>query len=827
MTITPTYPGVYVQEISSGVHTIVGVSTSRGLFIGRTKKGPLNKPKLCLGFTDFERNFSSDTSVGDMARYVKLFFQNGGMDCYIMRIASGATYASVTLLAEDGVTKALKLTAKNAGLEGETIRAAVTYCGAQPEATFNLELFNWETDSSGTKTKTNTETWKSLSMNPKSTLYAPTVISQNSKLVDATDPKAATVINGFSQSGRPVKIGAAADAAAFKAAWSPLFGSTAATTSCFQISVDGSGYVPVDLSGIDFSTLSAASLAACSGELADLIEAEIKAELVKKGYTGRTVTVSFLAGPTPAAGTTSLLRITSDNKGDVFVTTATSNDLAVPLMLGTAQGGLEAGAYIAGRPAPTAFVTRIGSDMTNPAAKDRDLYNYLGGRAQNSVNKMTLPAIKTDGSATTVDITLDLVTGAVAGTDLWYQDKISGSKNGNNDGLREKLGLIRDAVNAYGSSNARTFYWKAELWGSRLALIRTNGEDNFIDSDGDCATGVTIDLFTAAGGKPAIPIQKNVHYYSVGVDGTAGLQTSAGAMASDGTAPALSDYDDAYKIIDQQVDIFNLLVLPPDASPAETLADIYGPASVFCQERRAFLVMDPPTSWTDAESAMNGVSAMRVGLVKDHSGIFFPRITIKEKAGKVNIGSAGAIAGLMGRIDSARGVWKAPAGEEASLFGIVGLEYEFSDKENGVLNPRAINTLRRFPDGIVNWGARTMDGDDDFSSEYKYIPIRRLALFMEESLRRGLKWVVFEPNDEPLWAQIRLNVGVFMHNLFRKGAFQGQKPSDAYFVKCDAETTPQSDRNLGIVNIIVGFAPLKPAEFVILTLQQMAGQLET
>ena len=138
-----------------------------------------------------------------------------------------------------------------------------------------------------------------------------------------------------------------------------------------------------------------------------------------------------------------------------------------------------------------------------------------------------------------------------------------------------------------------------------------------------------------------------------------------------------------------------------------------------------------------------------------------------------------------------------------------------------------MNTLRVFPDGVVSWGARTMDGDDGFASEYKYIPIRRLALFIEESLYRGLKWVVFEPNDEPLWAQIRLNVGAFMNNLFRQGAFQGQTPKDAYFVKCDSSTTTQNDRNLGIVNIVVGFAPLKPAEFVVLTLQQMAGQIQT
>ena len=151
-----------------------------------------------------------------------------------------------------------------------------------------------------------------------------------------------------------------------------------------------------------------------------------------------------------------------------------------------------------------------------------------------------------------------------------------------------------------------------------------------------------------------------------------------------------------------------------------------------------------------------------------------------------------------------------------------------SDPENGIINPEAVNAIRVFPNGIVSWGARTMDGFDNSGNlDYKYVPVRRLALFIEESLYRGLKFAVFEPNDEPLWAQIRLAAGAFMNNLFRQGAFQGQKASDAYFVKVDAETTTQNDINLGIVNVVVGFAPLKPAEFVIITIQQMAGQVQT
>jgi phage tail sheath protein FI len=156
------------------------------------------------------------------------------------------------------------------------------------------------------------------------------------------------------------------------------------------------------------------------------------------------------------------------------------------------------------------------------------------------------------------------------------------------------------------------------------------------------------------------------------------------------------------------------------------------------------------------------------------------------------------------------------------------LAVKLTDFEQGSLNQVGLNCLRTFPViGSVVWGARTLQGADKLASEWKYVPIRRLALFIEESLYRGTQWAVFEPNDEPLWAQIRLNLGAFMQSLFRQGAFQGTSPRDAYFGKCDAETTTQTDRNNGIVNILVGFAPLKPAEFVMIKISQIAGQIET
>ncbi|HEV2950915.1 MAG TPA: phage tail sheath C-terminal domain-containing protein, partial [Actinomycetota bacterium] len=193
---------------------------------------------------------------------------------------------------------------------------------------------------------------------------------------------------------------------------------------------------------------------------------------------------------------------------------------------------------------------------------------------------------------------------------------------------------------------------------------------------------------------------------------------------------------------------------------------------------------------------------------------------------------SGAVAGVMSRTDAERGVWKAPAGIEAGLRGVLGTSINgipatLTDKENGDLNPLGINSIRSFPNiGNVVWGARTLEGSDVLASQWKYLPVRRLALYIEESLFRGTHWVVFEPNDEPLWAQIRLNIGAFLHGLFRQGAFQGTTPRDAYLVKCDRETTTQDDINRGVVNILVGFAPLKPAEFVVIKIQQLAGQIQ-
>jgi uncharacterized protein len=276
-------------------------------------------------------------------------------------------------------------------------------------------------------------------------------------------------------------------------------------------------------------------------------------------------------------------------------------------------------------------------------------------------------------------------------------------------------------------------------------------------------------------------------------------------------------------------EIFNMLCLPAIAAEAFDATQseaAYDTALAYCIEKRAFLLVDIPESVrtpTQMKQALGDLPS------DNHAAVYFPRLSMPDPAagGRArNVAASGTLAGIYARTDATRGVWKAPAGTDATIRG-ADLTTVITDGDNGGLNPFGINALRNFPvfNSIV-WGARTLDGADAEASEWKYIPVRRTALFIEESLFQALKWVVFEPNDEPLWAQIRLNVGAFMNDLFRQGAFQGRTPREAYLVKCDRDTTTQNDINRGVVNVVVGFAPLKPAEFVVIKIQQLAGQVQ-
>lgn len=286
-----------------------------------------------------------------------------------------------------------------------------------------------------------------------------------------------------------------------------------------------------------------------------------------------------------------------------------------------------------------------------------------------------------------------------------------------------------------------------------------------------------------------------------------------------------------------KVPIFNLLSIPEAARALpgnpNTLdsninpVEIYSAAITLCDQKRALLLIDAPPNVNSVSAAVDWKSST-LGVVDPNGAAFFPRLRLADPLNNGQLRTfapSGVVAGVYANTDSTRGVFKAPAGIGAVLNGVQNMTYNLTDAENGELNPLGLNCFRTFPIyGPVLWGARTLVGADAMADQWKYVPVRRVALFLEQSLYQGTQWVVFEPNDEPLWASIRLNVGSFMDTLFKKGFFQGQTAAEAYFVKCDSETTTQTDIDNGIVNILVGFAPLKPAEFVVIQIEQLTGQ---
>jgi phage tail sheath protein FI len=810
MPVPVSYPGVYVQEIPSGVVSISGVATSIALFMGMAQRGPMRTPRLLQNFTSFSNLFGTDPASGEMSDQVRQFFLNGGAQAYVMRLADGELAARVIVENEYGVP-VLQFEAKDAGAIGETIRIEIDYATARPETTFNLVVYREAAGAGGQIQPVETETHKDLSMDSLSGRWVVDVLERDSVLIRASFVGAAVAtVQGYALSG------ALGNAGTVAAARTDLFAriTTAvnnailragpgATAGRFEISVDEQSFVPVALT----------SPVATAAD----VETRINASLAPLGVS---VTVNDL--DLGAAGDRSLaLRILSDNTGErssVRIRRAPGvDDIAAELQLGIDDGGLEVGATAGRRPMANGIVARLGSAPNLVAA----LAELL--RAARSA---VTGVLMTDSSG---PITAAF---ALPGNPAFslFADPVSNVRS--LVAGRDSLDLLVLALNTAFAGAPPPRRWTALRNGYRVVLrpdlpVPDFGPATTIGTDG----GGTYD-FAAAGSYLEAATQANVKAYRPGGYG-GGISPFANGsqIGSPGTRPTAAQYDAAYEIVRRDVDIFNLLILPRAAGQVDADRNLlWGAASAFAKSRRAVLIMDPREAWRDVNQAKAELPQARTGVVKDHTAIYWPRLSIADPVtgARRAIDPSGSVAGICSRIDASRGVWKAPAGLEASIISIQGVEWRMSDEENGVINPEALNALRTFPNGIVVWGARTMDGfDNSGNTDYRYFPVRRTALFIEESLYRGLKFAVFQPNDEPLWAQIRLAAGAFMNGLFRQGAFQGSKTSDAYFVKCDAETTTQTDINLGIVNVLVAFAPLKPAEFIVLTIQQKAGQVQT
>jgi phage tail sheath protein FI len=740
MPATLSYPGVYIEEIPSGVRTITGVATSITAFIGRTLRGPVNQPTIVNSYAEFERLFGGLAADHTVAYAVRDFFGNGGGQAIIVRFYQSlfATDALHTKAVSDATTQA---------------QTAATKIAAKATTAANVS----GADAQSVAVAANGEVTTAGAAGPAAMLAAQEVASAAAR--EAAKPPYAIT------NSQKLKISAPA-------------GTMGTIKLKFQSEETANTDDPKIADLIDVTAITGQSHA----------EAALKTALESLSNIGPSDIQSVQrSGTSPDFS---------------FLITFASGFQAPLIQISAAPMGLT---VISSLPLPdAASVATAASDAAGSTGTA--VPNAVGQVAPNNRAHLTIPT----------GLTLEAATPGAWGNLLQVEvdDATRPDDNGNHDPTLYNLtitdrgtGRSEQIRNVTGTANAVRSVGR--VLENESSLVRVVG--------------------TAPTAAPALTAGSPIVVSGTGmaVDSQPLTATEFEGSAADKTGLFALD----------KADLFNLLCIPADTRDGDTPVATYQAAVDYCTTRRAMLVIDPPAAWaanpdTAAAIAVAHLKDLNIhGPVARNAALFFPRIIESDptRGGQLDVFvPCGAIAGIFARTDSTRGVWKAPAGLDAAINGIAGLQVKLSDGENGQLNPQGINCLRNFPvAGPVVWGARTLRGADAIGDEYKYVPVRRTALFIEESLYRGTQWVVFEPNDEPLWAQIRLNVGAFMHNLFRQGAFQGTTPKEAYFVKCDKETTTQNDIDLGVVNILVGFAPLKPAEFVVIKLQQIAGQIQT
>jgi len=755
-----TYPGVYIEEIPSGVRTITGVATSITAFVGYTLKGDLNRAVRIQNFGDFERQYGGLDRDSLVSYAIQQFFLNGGSDAYVVRVSKGGKIAEVTLKDYSNIS-VLRAMAINPGAWGNDIGLDVDYDTRNPESEFNLIVTRYET-SNNKQVPAEIERHINLSMDSSSPTYAVDVVNASSRLI-RLERKSGLGYDkpGWSQSGN---LSVFPDLEGLD-----TISGTLNKSKPFSIHLASK---PVNID----SLIAALNNAISAAGLSDQISVERVDAMGNPDSDGNFIRLTLVAGYE-----------TTNERSTIEILNSPTKDAAPKLRLGLANGGRERDGSSHRRPVQTGTCSG-------------DLSAILDSKTPvTSTINMT---ITNQGSSTVI----------LSSTSIDIANIIPGAD------LPKKLQEMIRNLDSPATKGA-----VVQLSGPILRVVTSADTPNASISLEDL---YPLDLQLDDKSSP------NVQQYRLGTGTTFGFQTGAD-YGSDGGLPTAAEIlgspgekTGIYALLD--VDLFNILSLPETSRLANSEAlKVISDAAAFCEQRRAFFIIDPDPKKgkTDIAEWSEKASNSR------NAAVFFPQIRISDPLNQYRLRDmppSGAMAGIFARTDSQRGIWKAPAGTEALLNGAQSLSQNLTDMENGPLNQKGVNCIRSFPVyGIIAWGARTRRGADEMADEYKYIPIRRLALYLEESLYRGLKWVVFEPNDEPLWSQIRLNVGAFMQNLFRQGAFQGKTPRDAYFVKCDRETTTQAEVNLGIVNVIVGFAPLKPAEFVVIKIQQMAGQIQT
>ena len=782
MPATLTYPGVYIEELPSGVNTITGVATSIAAFVGWAPEGPTDSATLVQSWSDYQTQFGGLTQHNSAPNYlgyaVNQFFANGGQQAYIVR-----------LVGPDAATAGASIPAEATAFTVNPVSTAVVPGGLMPDpTTFGIQisavsppgtgLFNFTLISvTGGTVKpigptvpiTSLSTFASTVSATAVTTVPLVTLGQYITIPTAAaateQPVPGTYMFNAVNSGNPINY-----AVNIPSAPAPAF-TIAPAATC-----------PPGTYGIQLTPLTPASPGSFNFALFSV-----------EGSTATQI------GPTVS------VNLAIANPWNPLLLTPI-NPVANP---------------------PTNFGT----------------YITISGNAQPVLNPSPDEYYIFEAGSPGVTVSIP----SLASTAAFQINAIDPGQWANNYGIRiaansfdgERFNLNVVSFNASGHETVVESFPNLSADPNDL---QSQYYPTVVNDPVSGSAYITIPIATVAPNtlpipNPIQPAPGNTapaYILSGGLDGTPLAPPGADfftALNAGGTSTDANGRLNGVYLL-AQVPIFNLLCVPgltnQTITPASTAA-IQG-LQQFCNSQRAFYVVDAPNT-ANVSSLIAAGPGNITGAYSINSALYFPWVVAPDPLNQNRTAPfppCGFVAGLYAATDAARGVWKAPAGIDASLTGATGLTVTLTDAENGSLNPQAINCLRNFRVyGNVIWGARTLQGNDEQDSQWKYVPIRRLALYLESSLYDGTQWVVFEPNDEPLWSQIRLNVGAFMQGLFLQGAFQGSTPQQAYFVKCDSENNPQSQIDLGIVTILVGFAPLYPAEFVVIQIQQMAGQLQS
>src|SRR5471032_131647 len=803
---SPTYPGVYITEQVSSSHPITGVATSITAFVGYTATGIDNRAEMLLSFSDYERLFGGLAADSELSYAVQQFFQNGGSQAYVVRTPRhGAEDAQV-------VFGGLTFTALSSGswANGE-ILIDIDFANVGEQLSGTLTVNGGSATVSGTlagfKTNLAPGEWLVFSVDPTQTPY---------QIQSITDDNTLALTSNFNGAGGTGAAEFFIDPTAFNLTVTNLVDGTIEPFALLSMNPNRANFVASVINDPDNgSQLVNVAVASPAPTVAPaqtgLVGKPVSIPAVNAALASATVpnTVGVSANSPTVTSNASFENSIQAGQQLVFAADGThtqytvkSVDSASQVTLTTNYTGTASSSTIAtviGSVATAAFTVPF--TVTNPTTAPASLPITVTVFAQGTPIPQTVAGLasqlqKALNTALAVQLPGASVTCSVAGTGAGQAIRVNAT-----------LPQYPDAIITFNSPPVAS---------DPLGISST----------------------------PAANI--NVAHYALGTgNGTTdswGLYLTSAAPGTDGSGlpwtqdligdPSLTT--GIYALAN--VDIFNLLsipdatrALPGNSSAHDPNVDynaVYSAAIALCDTKLSMLLVDAPPEVNNILAAVDWKTS---GLIvnNENGACFFPRIRLLDPLNPGMLRTfapSGVIAGVYATTDSSRGVWKAPAGIQATLNGVQSLVYKMTDAENGELNPLGVNCLRTFPVfGQVLWGARTLVGADAQANSWKYVPVRRTALFLEQSLYQGTQWVVFESSDEPLWASIRLNLGSFMQTLFLQGAFQGTTPAQAYFVKCDSETTTQTDIDNGIVNILVGFAPLKPAEFVVIQIQQMSG----